>query len=162
LTVHIAGMAAVVAFVRALPGGFYLRREVADALGVSAATLGRLGRTNADRLGPSHRVKFRGLPVLLYDQDRVDRLHAHLAHHRSRRGRPRLWSDEERRARRVAYSSIGYRQRRAAELRTRGDHDEAARMVLCAEQVASELRMDHARRSAAPELRLGAGVRRAS
>ena len=135
--------------VRGLPGEFYLRREVADALGVSAATLDRLGRSDPDHLGQCHRILFGGLPVLLYDHDRIERLHAHLATHRTRRGRPRLWSDEERRARCATYSALGYRRRRAEQLRARGDHAEADRLHRLADQLAAELRHDHDRRYAA-------------
>jgi hypothetical protein len=150
-------MAAAVGFVRGLPDEFYLRHEVADALGVSAATLDRLGRSDPDHLGPCQRMMFGGLQVLLYDRDRIERLHAHLAEHRSRRGRPRLWSDEERRARRAAYSALGYRCRRAKELRARGDHAEGDRMQHLADQLAAELRHDHDRRSAHRRSRRGSG-----
>src|SRR5438034_5529055 len=84
----------VVARVRGLPGEFFLRAEVADALGTSPATLRRLA-AKSQAMGPSGTITYGGLVVPVYDTAAVARLHAHLAEHRSPRGRPRLWADEE-------------------------------------------------------------------
>ncbi len=79
------------------------------------------------------------LAVPVYDAETVARLHAHLAEHRSPRGRPRLWSDAERSARRAAHSTAEYRRRRAVNLRERGDHTGAERMLVDAEQISTAL-----------------------
>ena len=66
-------LAACVREVRSLPGIWYLRSEVADALGVSPATLRRLGG-RAPTLGPSAVLRRGSVGVPLYDQAAVDAL----------------------------------------------------------------------------------------
>lgn len=148
MTVEISAIPPLVARVRALAGELYLCREVADALGVSPATLRRLGDLDPDRLGPSHETYYGRVHVLLYDQAAVDRLHGHLAQHRSSRGRPRLWDDQERRMRRAGHSSVGYRRRRSVALHGQGDHREADAVAHRAEALSESLRSRHARRTA--------------
>jgi hypothetical protein len=148
LTVIIPALPRVVALVRSLPGESFLRAEAADALGTSPATLRRLAGKSA-ALGPSGTVTYGRLTVPVYDAATVERLHAHLAEHRSPRGRRRLWTDEERRARRAAHCAAGYRRRRAAVLRERGDHTGAARFLRDADGVAAALRTDYSARAAA-------------
>ncbi len=131
-------MPKIVAQVRSMPGEFFLRAEVADALDVSSATLRRLA-TRSTLLVPTTSVMTGMLAVPVYDAETVARLHAHLAEHRSPRGRPRLWSDAERSARRAAHSTAGYRRRRAVALRERGDHAGAKRMLVDAEQISTAL-----------------------
>jgi len=58
VTVQIAAIPPLVAHVRALPGDVYLRREVADALDVSPATLDRLAELDRDLLGPTHETYY--------------------------------------------------------------------------------------------------------
>ena len=155
MSVSIPAVPRVVARVRGLPGGFFLRAEVADALGTSPATLRRFA-AKSQAMGPSCTITYGGLAVPVYDTAAVARLHAHLAEHRSPRGRPRLWADEERRARRAAHSAAGYRRRRAALLRERGDHAGAERLLGDAERITMALRSSQRARSAAP-LRSAAG-----
>lgn len=100
----------IVAHVRALPGTYMMTTEVADALDVSANTLRRLATRTAE-LGPSHETYYGRIRVALYDRTTVNRLHAHLADHRSPRGRPRLWDDEQRAERRRTQSRASYRRR---------------------------------------------------
>src|SRR5690242_20510427 len=98
-----------------MPGDLFLRSEVADALNVSSSTLSRLAHSDTkghgvggrNALGPTMFVGHGSLRVPLYDGAAVDRLAAHIAGYRSRRGRPRLWSDEERSRRRAAHSAVG-------------------------------------------------------
>jgi hypothetical protein len=106
LTITIPALPRIVARVRRLPGECFLRAEVADALGASPATLRRLAGKSA-LLRPSGTVTYGRLTVPVYDAEAVARLHAHLAEHRSPRGRRRLWTDEERRARRAAHCAAG-------------------------------------------------------
>jgi hypothetical protein len=135
----------IVERVRALSGEFYLRAEVADALGISPSTLRRIAARIVP-LGPSGTITAGTLTVPVYNTAAIARLHAHLAEQRSRRGRPRLWTDEERRARRAAHAAAGYRRRRAAELRDRADHDGADRMLRDADRIRADLRFAHRRR----------------
>ncbi len=137
---------ATVAHVRRLPGGLFLCVEVADALGVSPATVRRLGERDHDGLGPTHETCFGRMRLLLYDGDAVQRLHDHLGQHRAACGQPRLWNEGERRSRRAAHSAAGYRRRRAAQLRARGDEDGAARVGAHAHRLVTALRAEHAAR----------------
>jgi len=147
LTVHLPAVPQVVAQVRMLPGDFFLRAEVADALAVSPATLRRLACTETTTLGPSDMVSSGSLLVPVYDASAIARLHLHLAAHRSPRGRRRLWTDAERHERRAAYSALGYRRRRAAALRARGDHPAADQVQREADRLAAQLHAAHDHRS---------------
>jgi hypothetical protein len=154
VTVTIAPIPAVVAFVRGLDGAYYLCTEVAGALGVSTSTLRRLARDHPDTLGPSCTGWFGRMPVSLYVMDDIDRLQAHLDQRwpdrdggsfRDRPGRPRLWSDAERRDRRARYCAVAYRSRRATELAAVGNHAAAARARRVAAEVQEALAAEHDR-----------------
>jgi hypothetical protein len=145
---------AVVLFVRSLDGDYFLCTEVADALGVSAATLRRLARDHPDTLGPSYSTRFGRMPVSLYSMDDIDRLQTHLDHRwpdrdggsaRNRPGRPRLWSDVERRDRRARYCAVAYRNRRATELAAVGNHAAAAQARRVAATIQEALAAEHGR-----------------
>jgi hypothetical protein len=152
VTVTIAPIPAVVAFVRSLDVAYYLCTEVADALGVSAATLRRLARDHPDTLGPSCSAWFGRMLVSLYVMDDIDRLQAHLDYRwpdrdgsssRNRPGRRRLWSDAERRDRRARYCAAAYRNRRATELAQAGDQLAAANARHSAATIQEALTAEH-------------------
>jgi hypothetical protein len=154
VTIKIAPMPAAVRFVRSLDGGYYLCTEVADALDVSAATLRRLARDHPDTLGPSYSARFGRMPVSLYVMDDIDRLQAHFDRRwcdrdgssaRDRPGRPRLWSDAERRDRRARYCAVAYRNRRATELAAVGNHAAAAHARRAAATIQKALAAEHSR-----------------
>lgn len=142
--ISIPSMPIVVEIVRRLDGEHFLCREVADALDVSTATIRRLGARKV--LAPTTIVFNGTMAVPVYDMATVERLSAHLAQHRSGAGRPRLWSDAERRVRRAAYNALGYRRRRAAALRKSGDHCAADRVQQEADRLAAQLRADRLQR----------------
>jgi hypothetical protein len=143
---------AVVAYVRRLAPGCYLRSEVAEALGVSKSTLHRLALRNP-ALGPSSYTNYGAQHVWLYSEADVDRIHAHLRGHHTNRGRPTLWTPQERRQRRAASCAIAYRRRRSAELHDRGLHDDADRVAAEAADLTAHLASSHATRSARPMAR---------
>lgn len=120
-----------IAHVRRLDGEFFLCTEVADALGVSPATLRRLAGRNPGGLGPTHISELATRELALYDMARVSDLAQETSRtvRGARRGRPRLWDDAERRSRRRAYSAMGYQRRRARVLDARGDCVAAAEAV---------------------------------
>ncbi len=151
LPIRLAPVPSIVARARALHGENFLRREVADALDVSATTLRRLAGKIV-LLAPDSTISYGTLTVPVYDLATVARLHAHLAEHRPPRGRPRLWSDAERSARRAAHSAAGYRHRRAALLHARGDHVAAWGMQDAAACITAMLRAAQTERSAARSL----------
>ena len=127
---------------RALPGIWYLHSEVADALGVSPATVRRLAR-RAPSLQPSAVLQRGSVGVRLYDQATVDALAEQLAANGSRRGRPRLWDNQQRKRRRALHSAAGYYRRRAALLLARGDPDGARRAESRASALRAALRAGH-------------------
>jgi hypothetical protein len=141
---------ALVAYIRALPGSWYLTSDVADAVGTSAATLRRLARTR-DNLAPSHVTTYGRVRVDLYNDTDVERIAAYLRDHKSERGRPRVWTDAERRQRRIAHSAAGYHRRRAAMLASRGRLAEAASEGRRAALLAAHIREQvHERSELAP------------
>lgn len=142
-----------IATVRALPGEHYLCHEVADALDVSAATLRRLGRREPVKLGPTTTIVAGGKPVAVFDMAAVERIAAHLEQGRSAAGRPRLWTDTERRLRRMSYNGAGYLRRRAETLRAQGRDEEADRLDEVVRRVLDELRDDHRLRTEAVRAR---------
>jgi hypothetical protein len=149
---------AAAARARRLDGDYLLLGEVSRALGTSASTVRRLAAADPIRLGPARHVQWGTLSIPLFDLDTVRRMHAHLAAQRTARGRPRLWTDEELRHRRAAFSAIGYRRRRALELRARGDREGAARLLADAaqrHQVLSEARCARLTSVAAARRRAG-------
>lgn len=139
-----------IAHVRSLDGEFYLCTEVADALGISPATLRRRAARDPDRLRPSRVTRFGATTLALYDLDDVNRLAAdvQLTVAGSRRGRPRLWDDHERRTRRRAHSAASYQRRRARTLTARGDTSSAAAASELAHATATSLAEQRQRRQA--------------
>lgn len=144
LVIEISKLPKVVAHVRGLPGEMYLRREVADALNVSASTVSRLA-SKVLTLAPTSYVINGTLTIPVYDIAVVGRLQTYLAEHRCLRGRRRLWTDKERVTRQAAYSAMGYRRRRALELRERGEQGGADRVDREADRMLDELRQQHSR-----------------
>jgi hypothetical protein len=132
-------LAPLVVLVRSLDADLYRAVEVADALGTSTSTLRRLGTTNWHGLGPSVVQELRGVQVWLYDMHRVEAIAAHLARHKTRRGRPRLWDGDQRRLRRTRHCAASYRRRRARELTAAHDHGGAMAARLAAQTVAVAL-----------------------
>jgi hypothetical protein len=153
VTTVIGPLPPVVGFVRNLDGDFFLCREVAEALGVSTATLRRLSLVNPDAFAPSGSTGFGKMLVRLYAMGEVDRLHAHVeaksiaAENGSlrRAGRPRLWTDAERRDRRARYCAAAYRSRRARELADAGAHGAAAVANRAAVTIRETLRAEYDR-----------------
>lgn len=151
LMVAIPRLPVAVDLVRRLDGVYFLRGEVADALRVSTSTIRRLAVHDV-LLAPTAIVLNGTTAIAVYDLATIERLSAHLGEHRSRAGRPRLWSDTERRDRRAAYSALGHRRRRAEALCRAGDHLGADRAQTNADRLVGQLHADHRLRST--ELRL--------
>jgi len=156
MLMHLPAVNPLVAHVRALPGIFYLTSEVADALDTSPSTLRRLAAAHPD-LAPTDATFYGRLRVELYDDATVHRLHDHLTTHPASRGRPRLWNDAERRARRAGHSSAGHYRRRAMLLTDRGDTESAAHATRQAQHRAAELRNQSVNRGAGLAVHTGAG-----
>jgi hypothetical protein len=151
-------IAPVVAYVRRLTPACYLRSEVADALRVSTSTLDRLALRDP-ALGPSSYTNYGAQHVWLYSEADVDRIQDYLRTHRTNRGRPRLWTPQERRQRRAASCAIAYRRRRSTELHDAGLHDEADLVAAEVDDLAADLARHQVRRSAQLVLLGGAATR---
>jgi hypothetical protein len=77
VTTVIGPLPPIVVFVRRLEGDFYLCSEVAEALGVSTATLRRLAGIDPEAFAPSS-IGFGKMLVRLYAISEVECLHQHL------------------------------------------------------------------------------------
>ena len=139
-----------VAFVRGLDQAWFLCSEVAYALGTSPSTLRRMARADPREMGPAEVIAFGRIEIWLYDMAGVDRLHHHLMTDRSDgtppRGRPRLWTDQERRHRRTALSAASYQRRRARALRAIGDITRATTAENAAAGITTRLQAESDRR----------------
>lgn len=143
-----SAVAPVVRAVRRVPCESYLCSEVADALEVSPATIRRLSRAVPLLAEPPAEMTIGAVRVPIYDAATVDRIREYLAQRPDRGGRPRLWDDSTRRARRAAFSAAGYRRRRAQQLRLHGRFGEADEFDAAAGEILARLRADHASQSA--------------
>ena len=123
------------AFVRSLPGEFFMLREVAEMVGVSQYTLRNLIAKNAEGLTPSNYAMFGSVKIYLYTRADIDRLQKHFERRLEVRkydgqspkvGRPALYTKEERLERNRLHSQAYYWHKRHDRLVTEGRLDEAA------------------------------------
>ena len=146
--------APVVAFARSEDEVYYLCSEVAAGLGVSPTMLRRLAREDPQELAPSSGAAFGANRVALYRMEDVVRIRKDLltrwpdhddGRPRRRPGRPRLWSDGERRDRQRRHRAACYWRTRSRDL---ADHDpgRAAEAQARAEKLTEDLRREHAER----------------
>lgn len=146
----------VARWVRSLPQECYLATEVADALGVVVGTIRRLGREHPQELGPSYRGYKGEQPVYLYTPEDVERLRVYLEkvatvmpfRQAGQRGRPQLWTDEQRIQRQRAWCQVGALRRKATMLRLAGHLEDADQREAKARALATDLnRTAQARRA---------------
>lgn len=110
-------------FVRSLPGEYFMTREAAAMLGVPRRRLDEYVASYPDELGPSFCTFFGKLKIYLYTQEDIERIRAHLTNVRrvfpprtpGAGGRPRKWTDEERKERQRLYAKRHYYHRRIEE-----------------------------------------------
>ena len=123
------------AFVRSLPGEFFMLREVAEMVGVSQYVLRNLIAKDAEGLLPSNYAMFGNVKIYLYTRADIERLQKHFERRMVVReydgqspkaGRPALYTREERLARNRLYSQAYYWRKRHEKLVTEGRLDEAA------------------------------------
>jgi hypothetical protein len=145
----------IVRHVRDLDGNLFLVREVANALGISPATVRRVAEIRPD-LRPSAITMFGDMLVPLFTLEDLTRLDRYVAERRAslaaarRRsaGRPRLWSDSERRARRARHCAASYRRRCARALTEAGDLAAAQAAARAAAEIRDHLQQVHDDRAA--------------
>ena len=131
-------VAPVVAFVRSLPGDYYMLSEVSLLLGVNPRVLRNI---NSDQetfktLGPSYITNFGKVQVYLYTKAdvaklkkwRQDRLTVLPATKKIASGRPRKWTNEERKHRAKLYSRLHYYRSQIKGVEVRQPKDVARRV----------------------------------
>ena len=115
-----------VAFVRSLPGEFFMLREVAEMVGVSQYTLRNLIANDVEGLTPSNFAMFGNVKIYLYTRDDIARLKKHFERRlevlkyngqSAKVGRPALYTKEERRERNRLHSQSYYYKKRFESLR---------------------------------------------
>jgi DNA-binding transcriptional MerR regulator len=106
-----------VAFVRSLPGEFFMLREVAEIVGVSQYTLRSLIANDTEGLTPSNFAMFGNVKIYLYTRDDIKRLEKHFERRlevlkyngqSAKVGRPALYTKDERRERNRLHSASYY------------------------------------------------------
>lgn len=128
-----------VAFVRSLPGEFFMLREVAEMVGVSQYTLRNLIANDAEGLTPSNFAMFGNVKIYLYTRDDIARLQKHFERRlevlkyngqSAKVGRPALYTKEERRERNRLHSQSYYYKKRFESLRNDESRKEEAETAL--------------------------------
>lgn len=114
-----------VAFVRSLPGDYFMLREVAEIVGVSQYTLRNLIANDADGLTPSNFAMFGNVKIYLYTRADIERLQKHFERRlevlkyngqSAKVGRPALYTKEERKERNRLHSQSYYWKKRYESL----------------------------------------------
>jgi len=120
-------------FVRSLDGDYFMLREAAEILGVKHTLLRSLMRSddNKDRsLEPTFCTFFGKVKLYLYTKDDIARIRVYLTKRKqvfrntelaNFKGRPRIWTNEERKDRNRLYSRAYYYRKKAEEHTANGD-----------------------------------------
>lgn len=137
---HVNKLPPVVRFVRKL-GPYFLRREVAEALGVSENRLASLAARNPE-LGPSRIAEWAGGTVALYTAEDVDRLQEHVGPPDKRQ----LWTSEEYHDRQRRGKRAHDGRKRAEQLEEQGQHAKAAQARAAARRLSEELAREREQR----------------
>ncbi len=154
-------------FVRGLEGDYFTQREVARALNCSTGLLAKLREEDHERHGPSFCVDFRSKTILLYTEEDVQRIRAHLAIRSphlavdaspdspgapgkslNRMGRPALFTPAETLERQNRHSKAGYWKAQAVKYTARRDYDKAKVAQRRADIIRDQLRAEHVARAA--------------
>ena len=127
-----------VAFVRSLPGEFFMLREVAEIVGVSQYTLRSLIANDAEGLTPSNFAMFGNVKIYLYTRDDIKRLEKNFERRlevlkyngqSAKVGRPALYTKEERRERNRLHSQSYYYKTRYEALSKDPDRVDDAKIA---------------------------------
>lgn len=161
-------------WVRELPGEWYLLREVATALGISARVLRRWASQHPD-LAASHSAQRGSTRVHLYSPADVERLRAYATDTTrvlpptstltgGNLGVPVLWTPVEQLARRRGHKAAYYWRRKANRLEAAGDAEAAATARALAAQIRADLAAAHRtrRRERVNELKRQQGIAHAA
>lgn len=112
-------------FVRELDGDYFMLREAAEMLDVPQRRLRDFIKDDPENLGPSFCAMFGKIKIYLYTKDDIETIRQHLQDQKKvyrnkdkpgAGGRPRLWTDEQRKERQRLYSQAHYYRLRAAEV----------------------------------------------
>jgi hypothetical protein len=138
-------------FVRSLDGNYLLLREAAESLRVSQATLRKFIKDDNANLGPSKCVWFGKSKIYLYTIWDIEKISKYLEHRKtvfdndetqpklSGRGRPAIWSPEERKERQRKFARVSYYKRKAQAMLVIGTTEQYLEAIKKAEEIKKEL-----------------------
>jgi hypothetical protein len=141
----------VSAFVRSLDGEYYMLREAAEALGVSASVLRRAVSNGIEGMEPSHGAMVGKMKVYLYTIEDIERIKGILESRKQiksfsdvkdqkgKGGRPTLYSEEERKERARLFSRACYWKKRKKEAKYRKKPDLATHAQEMIDEIELEL-----------------------
>jgi len=126
-------------------------REAAESLNVSHVTLRKFIRDDNENLGPSKCVFFGKSKIYLYTLDDVTKIAKYLeerktvldndgTHKLSARGRPAIWTKEERKERQRKFARASYYKRKAQNALAIGTTEEYLEATKKAEEIIKQLK----------------------
>jgi hypothetical protein len=125
--------------VRSLDGEYYKLVEAAEMLGIGSSTLRKYISTGNKEMSPSKQINYLDkVRIYLYTAEDIERMREYLGSMSSvqefdgpmrPRGRPRKYSDEQRRERMRLFAKASYWRRRASDLSAVGKHEEAVKAL---------------------------------
>lgn len=152
----------ITAFVRSLEGDWFTLAEVARAIGRPEETLRDWAKRDPETYGAHHSERFGQRVVYLYDPARIERLRKALLEAQQAQplrftgmpGRPRIWSDDERKDRERQMARVVYYRRRVKELIAAGDRSGARKANAKYRELTSRLHEEEAERRASVRTRM--------
>jgi hypothetical protein len=136
-------------FVRSLDGDYYMLREAAEVLGVKHTLLRSLMRDPDHKdLGPTFCTFFGKIKLYLYTKEDIARIREYLTKRKqvfrnsdlvAFKGRPRIWSPEQRKERNKLYSKAYYYRKKVEQHTASGDTAEAARAQAVVDECQAKL-----------------------
>ena len=136
-------------FVRSLEGDYLMVREAAETLGVRHTVLRTLMRQDHNPpLAPSFCAFFGKVKIYLYTREDIARIREYLTKRRqvfpnddvvAYKGRPRLWTDAERKVRNRLYSRAYYYRKKVEEHTKAGNAEAAALAQIEVDECEAEL-----------------------
>jgi hypothetical protein len=139
-------------FVRSLDGNYFMLREAAESLKVSHATLRKFIKDDNEKLGPSKCVWFGKSKIYLYTTEDINKISKYLESRKevfdndetqpklSGRGRPAIWSPEEKKERQRKFARVSYYKRKAQAMLAIGTTEQYLEAIKKAEQITKELK----------------------
>jgi hypothetical protein len=152
----------VTAFIRSLEGEWFSLAEAARAIDRPEETLRDWARRDPEAYGAHHSERFGQRTIYLYDIEGIERIRKALVDAQQedplrfagRPGRPRIWSNDERRDRERRMAQVVYYRKRVPELLAAGKRSAARKASKRAHEIAAQLEHDRAKRRASIRTRM--------